>query len=414
MIYQPLAQILRPKSLDDFYGQPHLLNNNHPLKYAIDSGKLHSMILWGPSGVGKTTLIKIIATKVGGYFEKFSAVLAGVKDIRLVVEKAKKLQHINKSIVLFVDEIHRFNKVQQDAFLPYVESGLITLIGATTENPSFAINQALLSRLSIYIFNKLSTAELAQILKKALKYTGLSLVDKKTSMLIIKASLGDGRRLINIVEQISLVTPLKLNFTDISKLLIDKVSVFDHGGDIYHQQLSAFHKSVRGFSADGALYWMARMLVAGCDIQIIARRLLAIASEDIGNADPRALQITLNAWDIFKRVGAKEGNRAIAQAAVYCAVAPKSNAVYKAFNQAMISAKQTSHLAVPKHLCNATTKLMESLGYGRDYRYAFNEKDAFAKGQTYFPKELGEQEYYFPTNRGLEIKISEKLKQLKR
>ncbi|MBT7412621.1 MAG: replication-associated recombination protein A, partial [Candidatus Thioglobus sp.] len=383
------------------------------LKQAIDNQQLHSMILWGPSGTGKTTLARIIARQVDGHFEQMSAVLDGVKELRAVVENAKKFQNIGKKTLLFVDEIHRFNKAQQDGFLPHIESGLITLIGATTENPSFELNRALLSRLSVYVLNPLNAEELHQILDRALVHENIALTDKEARSQIINASSGDARRLINIVEQIALAKLDRLDSDSVGRLLQEKISAFDKGGDIFYQQLSAFHKSVRGSSADGALYWMARMLVGGCDPKTIARRLLAIASEDIGNADPRALEITLNAWNVFDRVGEKEGNRAIAQAAVYCAIAPKSNAIYKAFNQAMSEAKDTCDLPVPKHLCNAPTGLMNDLGYGEGYRYAHDEVDGVSHGQTYFPDKLGEQQYYVPTDRGLEIKISEKLKTLR-
>jgi len=410
---KPLAENLRPQNLADFFGQSHLLNDNHPLKQAIDNQQLHSMILWGPSGTGKTTLARIIARQVDGHFEQMSAVLDGVKELRAVVENAKKFQNIGKKTLLFVDEIHRFNKAQQDGFLPHIESGLITLIGATTENPSFELNRALLSRLSVYVLNPLNAEELHQILDRALVHENIALTDKEARSQIINASSGDARRLINIVEQIALAKLDRLDSDSMGRLLQEKISAFDKGGDIFYQQLSAFHKSVRGSSADGALYWMARMLVGGCDPKTIARRLLAIASEDIGNADPRALEITLNAWNVFDRVGEKEGNRAIAQAAVYCAIAPKSNAIYKAFNQAMSEAKDTCDLPVPKHLCNAPTGLMNDLGYGEGYRYAHDEVDGVSHGQTYFPDKLGEQQYYVPTDRGLEIKISEKLKTLR-
>ena len=410
---KPLAENLRPQNLADFFGQSHLLNDNHPLKQAIDNQQLHSMILWGPSGTGKTTLARIIARQVDGHFEQMSAVLDGVKELRAVVENAKKFQNIGKKTLLFVDEIHRFNKAQQDGFLPHIESGLITLIGATTENPSFELNRALLSRLSVYVLNPLNAEELHQILDRALVHENIALTDKEARSKIINASSGDARRLVNIVEQIALAKLDRLDSDSVGRLLQEKISAFDKGGDIFYQQLSAFHKSVRGSSADGALYWMARMLVGGCDPKTIARRLLAIASEDIGNADPRALEITLNAWNVFDRVGEKEGSRAIAQAAVYCAIAPKSNAIYKAFNQAMSEAKDTCDLPVPKHLCNAPTGLMNDLGYGEGYRYAHDEVDGVSHGQTYFPDKLGEQQYYVPTDRGLEIKISEKLKTLR-
>jgi putative ATPase len=312
-----------------------------------------------------------------------------------------------------VDEIHRFNKAQQDAFLSHIESGLITLIGATTENPSFEINSSLLSRVRVYVLDKLSDNDLKVIAKKALDRQKTTLKEDGSLSLIIDNSDGDARRLINIIEQLTEKSKATLNKKDIAKTLQGKVGNFDKGGDIYYQQLSAFHKSVRGSSPDGALYWMARMIVSGCDPKVIARRLLAIASEDIGNADPRALQITLNAWDVYERLGDKEGNRAIAHAAVFCACAPKSNAVHSAFNQAIQAAKDTGDLGVPVHLRNATTKLLEELGHGKGYRYAHNEPGGFSQGQTYFPEEMGEQIYYEPTDRGLEIKIKEKLKQLR-
>ena len=408
----PLAEILRPDNLDTFYSQSHLLNDTHPLKQAINNKQLHSMILWGPSGVGKTTLARIMCAQVEGYFVQLSAVLDGVKELRLVVENAKKYQNIGQPTVLFVDEIHRFNKAQQDAFLPHIESGLITLIGATTENPSFELNRALLSRVSVYVLESLDEVGLEQILKRCLTHLKLELIPSIQEK-IIASSSGDARRLINIIEKIDQAKLSQLDEQSIIQFLQDKVASFDKGGDIFYQQLSAFHKSVRGSSPDGALYWMARMLVSGCDPKAIARRLLAIASEDIGNADPRALEITLNAWNVYERLGDKEGNRAIAQAAVYCAVAPKSNAVYKAFNQAMGEAKQTGDLSVPKHLCNAPTGLMNDLGYGEGYRYDHNEVDSISRGQTYFPEALGEQQYYLPTDRGLEIKIAEKLKKIR-
>jgi putative ATPase len=412
-IYRPLAEILRPNDLTEFIGQRHLLDSDKPIGKALADSKLHSMILWGPSGVGKTTLARIICTQMGAHFEKISAVLDGIKELRNVIEHAQLYKYQDKNTILFVDEIHHFNKAQQDAFLPHIESGLITLIGATTENPSFEINSSLLSRSRVYILDKLSEDDLTTIAIRAMKSQGVTLEDDGSLSLVVMSSDGDARRLINIIEQLTEKSNKTINKDDIAKTLQEKVSSFDKGGDIYHHQLSAFHKSVRGSSPDGALYWMARMIVSGCDPKVIARRLLAIASEDVGNADPRALQITINAWDVYERLGDKEGNRAIAQAAVFCACAPKSNAVYSAFNQAIEAAKNTGDLEVPIHLRNASTKLMEDLGHGKDYRYAHNEPDGFSKGQTYFPEEMGEQIYYEPTDRGLEIKIREKLKQLR-
>ena len=411
--YRPLAETLRPNDLSEFIGQRHLLDPDKPIGKALADSQLHSMILWGPSGVGKTTLARIMCTQMGAHFEQMSAVLDGIKELRNVIEHAHLYKQHDKNTILFVDEIHRFNKAQQDAFLPHIESGLITLIGATTENPSFEINSSLLSRSRVYILDKLSEDDLTTIAIRAMESQGVILSDDGSLSLVVKTSDGDARRLINIIEQLTEKSNKTINKNDIAKTLQEKVSSFDKGGDIFYHQLSAFHKSVRGSSPDGALYWMARMIVSGCDPKVIARRLLAIASEDVGNADPRALQITINAWDVYERLGDKEGNRAIAQAAVFCACAPKSNAVYSAFNQAMEAAKNTGDLEVPIHLRNASTRLMEELGHGKDYRYAHNEPDGFSKGQTYFPEEMGEQIYYEPTDRGLEIKIKEKLKQLR-
>ena len=411
--YKPLAETLRPVDLSDFIGQQHLLDSDKPIGKAIKDNQLHSMILWGPSGVGKTTLARIICSQMGAHFEQMSAVLDGVKELRNIIKHAELYKQNNKSTILFVDEIHRFNKAQQDGFLPHIESGLLTLIGATTENPSFEINSALLSRARVYVLKKLSYEELEVIALRAMKVQQIALEDDGSLALVIENSDGDARRLINIIEQLANSSGKALKKTDVVKTLQKKLGSFDKGGDIFYQQLSAFHKSVRGSSPDGALYWMARMIVSGCDPKVIARRLLAIASEDIGNADPRALQICVNAWDIYERLGDKEGNRAIAQAAVFCACAPKSNAVYRAFNSAIEAAQERNDLEVPIHLRNAPTKLLEELGHGKGYRYAHDEPDAFSKGQTYFPEEMGEKIYYEPTDRGLEIKIKEKLEQLR-
>ena len=411
--YKPLAETLRPVDLSDFIGQQHLLDPDKPIGKAIKDNQLHSMILWGPSGVGKTTLARIICSQMGAHFEQMSAVLDGVKELRNIIKHAELYKQNNKSTILFVDEIHRFNKAQQDGFLPHIESGLLTLIGATTENPSFEINSALLSRARVYVLKKLSYEELEVIALRAMKVQQIALEDDGSLNLVIENSDGDARRVINIIEQLANSSGKALKKTDVVKTLQKKLGSFDKGGDIFYQQLSAFHKSVRGSSPDGALYWMARMIVSGCDPKVIARRLLAIASEDIGNADPRALQICVNAWDIYERLGDKEGNRAIAQAAVFCACAPKSNAVYRAFNSAIEAAQESNDLEVPMHLRNAPTKLLEGLGHGKGYRYAHDEPDAFSKGQTYFPEEMGEKIYYEPTDRGLEIKIKEKLEQLR-
>ena len=411
--YKPLAETLRPKELKDFVGQQHLLDSDKPIGKAINDNQLHSMILWGPSGVGKTTLARIISSQMGAHFEQMSAVLDGVKELRNIIKHAELYKQNDKSTILFVDEIHRFNKAQQDGFLPHIESGLLTLIGATTENPSFEINSALLSRARVYVLKKLSNEQLEIIALRAMKEQQISLQSDGSLALIIENCDGDARRLINIVEQLANSSGKPLSHSDVIKILQKKLSSFDKGGDIFYQQLSAFHKSVRGSSPDGALYWMARMIVSGCDPKVIARRLLAIASEDIGNADPRALQICVNAWDVYERLGDKEGNRAIAQAAVFCACAPKSNAVYRAFNSAIEAAKESNDLEVPIHLRNAPTKLLEGLGHGKGYRYAHDEPGAISKGQSYFPEEMGERIFYEPTDRGLEIKIKEKLDQLR-
>ena len=411
--YKPLAETLRPKELKDFVGQQHLLDSDKPIGKAINDNQLHSMILWGPSGVGKTTLARIISSQMGTHFEQMSAVLDGVKELRNIIKHAELYKQNDKSTILFVDEIHRFNKAQQDGFLPHIESGLLTLIGATTENPSFEINSALLSRARVYVLKKLSNEQLEIIALRAMKEQQINLQSDGSLALIIENCDGDARRLINIVEQLANSSGKPLSQSDVIKILQKKLSSFDKGGDIFYQQLSAFHKSVRGSSPDGALYWMARMIVSGCDPKVIARRLLAIASEDIGNADPRALQICVNAWDVYERLGDKEGNRAIAQAAVFCACAPKSNAVYRAFNSAIKAAKESNDLEVPIHLRNAPTKLLEELGHGKGYRYAHDEPGAISKGQSYFPEEMGERIYYEPTDRGLEIKIKEKLDQLR-
>jgi len=411
--YKPLAETLRPVELSDFIGQQHLLDSDKPIGKAIKDNHLHSMIFWGPSGVVKTTLARIICSQMGAHFEQISAVLDGVKELRNIIKHAELYKQNNKSTILFVDEIHRFNKAQQDGFLPHIESGLLTLIGATTENPSFEINSALLSRARVYVLKKLNNEELETIAHRAMKDLQISLEGDGSLDLVIENSDGDARRLINIIEQLANTSGKALSEADVTKTLQKKLSSFDKGGDIFYQQLSAFHKSVRGSSPDGALYWMARMIVSGCDPKVIARRLLAIASEDIGNADPRALQMCVNAWDVYERLGDKEGNRAIAQAAVFCACAPKSNSVYKAFNSAIKAAKESNDLEVPIHLRNAPTKLLKELEHGKGYRYAHDDPGAISKGQTYFPDEMGEKIYYEPTDRGLEIKIKEKLDQLR-
>ncbi|MEW5010096.1 MAG: replication-associated recombination protein A [Cycloclasticus sp.] len=422
-IREPLAERLRPSVLADFAGQNHLLLPGKPLYEAIDSGQLHSLILWGPPGVGKTTLARIIAQQAEACFIALSAVLAGVKDIRSVVEDAKrnraeKQQHT----ILFVDEVHRFNKAQQDAFLPHVEAGVFTFIGATTENPSFSLNNALLSRARVYTLKPLQTEDLAGILHKALNdvqrgYAAEFTIDPAATELLINAADCDARRLLNYLE-LSVSLSRSANNTQISKLTVEEVIKdglrrFDNHGEDFYNQISALHKSVRGSDPDAALYWLRRMLDGGCDPLYVARRIVRIASEDIGNADPRALQIALNAWQAQERLGNPEGALALAQAITYLACAAKSNAVYKAFNTVGAVIKSSGSLEVPYHLRNAPTKLMKDEGYHQGYRYAHDEANAFAAGENYLPDALLGQQYYEPVERGLEIKISDKLRRLR-
>ncbi|MCK5696725.1 MAG: replication-associated recombination protein A [Gammaproteobacteria bacterium] len=412
---------MRPDSLESFIGQSHLIGKDKPLQRALYSGQPHSMILWGPPGVGKTTLARLIAHYSQAQFLSISAVLAGVKEIRQAIEHAKQhYQTYQHSTILFVDEVHRFNKSQQDAFLPYIENGTFIFIGATTENPSFELNNALLSRVRVYLLHSLSQDELLSLLESALLNHKKGLGDDAIEIMdedklhLVRAADGDARQLFNLLDVATDLMVLEgtknyINSDMIKQTILGSQRRFDKRGDLFYEQISAFHKAVRGSSSDGALYWMSRMIEAGCDPLYIARRLLVIASEDIGNADPRAMQVALNAWDAFERLGAKEGNRAIAQAAIYCALAPKSNAVYKAFNASMKCAKESGSLDVPTHLRNAPTQLMEAMGYGQYYRYSHDEPEGFSAGQTYLPPELEDIQFYQPQERGLEIKFKEKL-----
>ncbi|MEO1963556.1 MAG: replication-associated recombination protein A [Cycloclasticus sp.] len=421
----PLADRLRPKNLDDFIGQKHVLSKGKPLYEAIYSGKLHSLILWGPPGVGKTTLARIIAQYADANFVSLSAVLAGVKDIRLVVEEAKKNRLENQqNTILFVDEVHRFNKSQQDAFLPHVEAGVFTFIGATTENPSFSLNNALLSRARVYTLKPLQKNELEVILNNALCNSSDLLgtktpitIESEASELLINASDSDARRLLNFLELSVQLAETQGNKQITTAAVIDVVKDgvrrFDNHGEDFYNQISALHKSVRGSDPDASIYWLRRMLDGGCDPLYVARRLVRIASEDIGNADPRALQLALNAWETQEKLGSPEGELALTQAIAYLACAPKSNAVYNAYNTVGAVIKRSGSLEVPHHLRNAPTKLMKEEDYHKGYRYAHNEPNAFAVGETYLPNDLIGDIYYQPVKRGLEIKISDKLEHLR-
>lgn len=420
---QPLAARMRPRDLNEYVGQKHLLSPGRPLFESLQRGNTHSMILWGPPGTGKTTLARIIANHTDCEFESISAVLAGVKDIREAVERAKqrRKEFNGQGTLLFVDEVHRFNKAQQDAFLPHIEEGTIVFVGATTENPSFALNNALLSRARTYVLKSLDDADIRQLLTEAvadkergLGHRELTLSETSVGMLAAMAD-GDARRALNVLEiAADLVSDgSEIDDSSIEFAMQDSVRRFDAGGDYFYDQISAMHKSVRGSSPDAALYWMTRMLDGGCDPIYIARRLVRMASEDIGNADPRALSLTMSAWDVQTRLGSPEGELALAQAVVYLASAPKSNAVYMAFNQAMQDVSSSPSHDVPIHLRNAPTKLAKSLDHGAEYRYAHDEPERYAAGENYFPEALADRQYYFPVESGLELKIKEKLAHLR-
>ncbi|MDJ1140641.1 replication-associated recombination protein A [Marinicella marina] len=411
--HQPLADVLRPQTLDQVVGQQHLIGEGKPLSLLVQNRHMHAMVFWGPPGTGKTTLARILSRTIDANLINLSAVLSGVKDIRDAIKKAEEA--LPQSTLLFVDEIHRFNKSQQDAFLPHLESGLITLIGATTENPSFALNNALLSRLKVYILKSLDDEALIKLLNQGIKQAKLKLLmSEQQQMALVRAADGDGRKLLSLLEILTdYVTENVVKDADIELVTVGQTRRFDKGGDEFYEQISALHKCVRSSNPDAALYWLARMLDGGCDPYYLARRILRMATEDIGNADPRALSLCLDAWQTYERLGYPEGDLALAQAVTYLASCPKSNAVYSAFKSAQADAQRRGTLPVPMHLRNAPTALMKSTGYGKGYQYDHDAAGGVAYSQTGFPDAMGEQVYYQPAAQGLEIKIAEKLQHIR-
>jgi putative ATPase len=413
--YQPLAARLRPRNLDEYAGQQHMLAPGKPLRQAIDGRQLHSMIFWGPPGVGKTTLARIAAEHANAHFLQLSAVLSGVKEIREAIAQARQFKASGRDTVLFVDEVHRFNKSQQDAFLPYVEDGTVIFIGATTENPSFELNNALLSRSRVYKLRSLEAGDIEAVLARGLAaMEGRVTAAQGCLALIARQADGDARKALNLLELAAdLAEEGVITDATLDEVLQASLRRFDKGGDMFYDQISALHKAVRGSAPDAALYWFCRMLDGGCDPLYLARRVVRMASEDIGNADPRALTLCLEAWQVQERLGSPEGELAIAQAIVYLACAAKSNAVYAAFKAARADVEGGGSSEVPLHLRNAPTQLMKNMDHGADYRYAHDEEGAYAAGENYFPEELKDRQYYHPVDRGLESKIREKFKYLR-